>query len=285
MTRWGARQFPASPRATAGPCGPPTPAAAGATAPLARCQRPAGRQRRGQRGELVAGAHRHHDVVLAEHLLVAGTDPQRAVAGPQREQHRPGAAQVGGGACAPRIGAHHQLLDPHRAVGAADQQVEGVHHRRLHRQRRHPPAAQRVRADHPVGPGAAQLLGGVGVGRAGDDVEVGPERARGEHDVDVALVGVDGADQGPGAADPRPLQDLVVGGVTEDVEDPVLLHVGEPVRVPLDDHELLLGLGELDARLPSGAPVSADDDVIPQCVQPALHLTNPPVALQIAARQ
>ena len=93
--------------------------------------------------------------------------------------------------------------------------VEELGHVRLQRKRRHPPPADQLRIDGPVGAGPQQF--GLRLLRAGtgDDDEIGSQRSTGQGHVNVVRIGVQRRDQRMGMPDASGLQDAVVGDIAQ----------------------------------------------------------------------
>src|SRR3990167_9428561 len=81
--------------------------------------------------------------------------------------------------------------------------VDEVEHVRPQQQLHDAFADEVVGGKHLVGPGAQQLGDGFLFAGAGDDLQVGPHPAGGEHDVEVVGVGGDRRDQSLGGLNAR----------------------------------------------------------------------------------
>ena len=105
-----------------------------------------------------------------------------------------------------------------------------------------------------------------------DQHQVGVERARAEGHVERVGVGVEGGHEDRGAVDARLPQDVVGGGVAEDVE---VGRVVEAVLVAVDEDDVLARAGQLVGGRPAHPAEAADDDVPGQSVDLALHAAPP----------
>jgi hypothetical protein len=139
-------------------------------------------------------------------------------------------------------------------------------------------AADDRRRDDAVRPGAHELRLGLLLDRARDDVQIGREAARREHDVDVVGVVRQARGEGAGALDAGLAQRLFERGVADEDGRAVLRQRGHSLRVALDDDERLARAPQLAYDARADAARAADDHVFGESVHLA-PAASPPEGL------
>ena len=135
-------------------------------------------------------------------------------------------------------------------------------HLRAEDERRHLLAGGGVRLDDAVRAGPSKLLGHVRVGSACDDQQVGPDRSRGQSDVEVVDVRVRRGDQALRMREAGRLEIVVVRAVALHVESPVLSRAFDRRLVEVEHDVVDACLAELLAHAAADASVAADDVVV-----------------------
>ncbi len=110
-----------------------------------------------------------------------------------------------------------QLFDANSGF-AVMERIQHVDERGAHGELGHPVARHPVGRDRPSGASQLEAPDRFGSPGSGDDVEVRVEGARGQDDVNRALVGVDCRDQPTRAFDARLPEELLARGVAFDVQ-------------------------------------------------------------------
>ena len=157
------------------------------------------------------------------------------------------------------------------------QAVEHVDERRVRRQLGHPMACHSVWGDDAVGARELEAPDRFRLAGARDHVQLRIERAGGEHDIDGALIGVDGRDQAASALDAGVPEHVLRSSVADDVQPPLTVEAAQRLRVLLDDDVPNRPLLELSDDLGTDAAVPADDVVVAQALEPVLQLPPSPV--------
>src|SRR6478752_1724544 len=150
--------------------------------------------------------------------------------------------------------------------------VKELGHVRLQRKRRHPPPADQLRIDGPIGAGPQQF--GLRLLRAGtgDDDEIGSQRSTGQGHENVVRIGVQRRDQRMGMPDAGGLQDAVVADIAQHRRIVQTLQAG---GVSVDDDDLLPERVEIQHAGPAYAAPSADDEMTGHPAYPPLHPPPP----------
>ena len=141
--------------------------------------------------------------------------------------------------------------------------------------RGHAPAAGDVWGHHVRRAGTHQAVRGLLLRGARDDAQVRAQRARDHCDVNVLGVRVDGADQAARPVDPGFTQDLLGRRRPQQVRDSIALHVLLQLHLAVD-HDERHGCGlQLARNRAAHASVRADDEVVVQLVDAAVHPAAP----------
>ena len=165
-----------------------------------------------------------------------------------------------------------QLLQPEFQRAVVHHHVDEVDHVGLGHERGHAVAPETLGIDHPVGAHPQQLrLRRLAPG-PGDHVDRGVEGAAGHRHEQVVGVGVEGGDERARPLDPRPQQGVVVGHVADDGR---VLHGGDPVQVPVDDHDLLAGVAQVAGDLAADPAPTADHHVARHRADVPVHPAPP----------
>src|SRR5580704_12293714 len=124
------------------------------------------------------------------------------------------------------------------------------------------------------------MLFGVFFAGAGDDLQLGIQAARGEHDVEIRGIGGGGRDQSPSALDMSIAKSLFLGGVT-DHDQPIAPIAGCLCFVRLDDYEGSGPGSQFAGDAAADAACAAKNVVIGEPVDIAFHSPPSEKALQL----
>ena len=169
--------------------------------------------------------------------------------------------------------AGHDLDLLHRegqfAVGEGG--VDEVHDARPDGQLGQAVAGHRVGRDDPARAGLHEPRLGVRGVRPRDHEEVGVHRPRGEDDVDVVGVRIDGRDEPARPFDPGRPQGRLLGRVAFDLEEALAPGPGQGFGQDVDDHDLESGVDEFPRDGQADAAVAAQDVVARKLVDRLDH--------------
>ena len=228
--------------------------------------------------ELSRSPEDDQDRVGIQARVRSGVRDELATRGPYGQHQRPGRQPKRRIGQAPtdqrRGGSDLHFLDSVIESLVVHDDIKELGHVRLQRKRRHPPPADQLRIDGPVGAGPQQF--GLRLLRAGtgDDDEIGSQRSTGQGHVNVVRIGVQRCDQRMGTPDAGGFQDAVVGDIAQQRWIVDTLQAG---GVSVDDDDLLPERVEIQHAGPTNAAPSADDEMTSHLAYLPVH--PPPLQL------